>query len=85
MSFLADAEIVIAALENYYQESISRKKPVINQVPLETLISDLDLATDIQDGRLTGERLAQFLAKYLSHPHHLVIHIPTPHTTSASH
>jgi hypothetical protein len=43
MSFLSDAEIVITALEKYYQESISKKKPVINQVPLEKLISDLDL------------------------------------------
>jgi hypothetical protein len=60
MSFLSDAEMVINALENYYQESISKKKPVINQVPMETLISDLDLAGHVADGRLTGECLAQF-------------------------
>jgi len=65
MSFLSDAEIVITALEKYYIESISKQKPVINQIPLETLISDLDLSARIQDGRLSGEHLAQFLAKYL--------------------
>ncbi|MBW2412408.1 MAG: diaminobutyrate decarboxylase, partial [Deltaproteobacteria bacterium] len=89
MSFLADAEIVIAALENYYQESITRKKPVIKQVPLEALISDLDLSADIRDGRLTGERLAQFLAKYLEsttrllHPAYLAHQVGTSHYAGA--
>lgn len=89
MSFLSDAEIVISALENYYQESISRKKPVINQVPLETLISDLDLSADIQDGRLTGKRLSKFLAKYLEsttrllHPAYLAHQVGTSHYAGA--
>jgi len=89
MSFLSDAEIVISALEKYYQESISKKKPVINQVPLETLISDLDLNTHVADGRLTGERLAQFLAKYLEsttrllHPAYLAHQVGTSHYAGA--
>jgi L-2,4-diaminobutyrate decarboxylase len=89
MSFLADAEIVITALENYYRESISRQKPVINQVPLETLISDLDLTTHIQEGRLSGEGLAQFLAKYLEsttrllHPAYLAHQVGTSHYAGA--
>lgn len=89
MSFLSDAEIVITALENYYQDSISRKKPVINQAPLETLISDLELGADIQDGRLSGERLAQFLAKYLEsttrllHPAYLAHQVGTSHYAGA--
>jgi len=89
MSFLADAEIVVKALENYYRESVSRKKPVINQAPLETLISDLDLNTDIRTGRLTGERLAQFLAKYLEsttrllHPAYLAHQVGTSHYAGA--
>jgi L-2,4-diaminobutyrate decarboxylase len=89
MSFLADAEIVITALENYYRESISKQKPVINQVPLETLISDLDLRAHIQDGRLSGEHLAQFLAKYLEsttrllHPAYLAHQVGTSHYTGA--
>jgi L-2,4-diaminobutyrate decarboxylase len=89
MSFLADAEIVITALENYYRESISKQKPVINQVPLETLISDLNLRAHIQDGRLSGEYLAQFLAKYLEsttrllHPAYLAHQVGTSHYTGA--
>jgi len=89
MSFLSDADIVINALENYYQESISKKKPVINQVPLETLISDLDLSAHIADGRLSGERLAQFLARYLEsttrllHPAYLAHQVGTSHYAGA--
>jgi L-2,4-diaminobutyrate decarboxylase len=89
MSFLADAEIVIKALENYYQESVSKQKPVIDQAPLETLISDLELSADIKDGRLSGERLAQFLAKYLEsttrllHPAYLAHQVGTPHYSGA--
>jgi hypothetical protein len=88
MSFLADAEIVIKALENYYQESVSKQKPVIDQAPLETLISDLELSADIKDGRLSGERLAQFLAKYLEsttrllHPAYLAHQVGTPLPTT---
>ncbi|MGD2185559.1 MAG: pyridoxal-dependent decarboxylase [Desulfobacterales bacterium] len=89
MSFLSDAEIVITALENYYQESITKQKPVINQVPLETLISDLNLSAHIGDGRLTGEHLAQFLAKYLDattrllHPAYLAHQVGTSHYAGA--
>jgi len=89
MSFLSDAEMVINALENYYQESISKKKPVINQIPMETLISDLDLAGHVADGRLTGERLAQFLKKYLEsttrllHPAYLAHQVGTSHYAGA--
>ena len=89
MSFLSDAEIVITALENYYQESISKQKPVINQVPLEKLISDLDLSAYVADGRLTGERLAQFLKKYLEsttrllHPAYLAHQVGTSHYAGA--
>ena len=89
MSFLADAEIVITALENYYRESISKQKPVINQIPLETLISDLDLSAHVQDGRLSGQRLAQFLKKYLEsttrllHPAYLAHQVGTSHYAGA--
>ena len=89
MSFLADAEIVITALEDYHRESISRQKPVINQISLETLISDLDLSALIQDGRLSGEHLAQFLAKYLEsttrllHPAYLAHQVGTSHYAGA--
>ena len=89
MSFLSDAEIVITALEKYHRESVARQKPVINQVPLETLISELDLNAYIADGRLSGERLAQFLAKYLEsttrllHPAYLAHQVGTSHYAGA--
>ena len=89
MSFLSDAEIVITALEKYYQESISRQKPVIQQIPLDTLASDLDLNTYMHSGRLSGERLAQFLARYLEattrllHPAYLAHQVGTSHYAGA--
>ena len=89
MSFLSDARIVITALENYHQESISRKKPVIHQAPLEALASDLDLSAYISDGCLSGEHLAQFLTKYLEsttrllHPAYLAHQVGTSHYAGA--
>ncbi len=89
MSFLSDAEIVITALEKYHQESISRKKPVIRQEPLETLVSDLDLSAHITKGGLKGDRLAQFLARYLEsttrllHPAYLAHQVGTSHYAGA--
>jgi L-2,4-diaminobutyrate decarboxylase len=89
MSFLSDAETVITALENYYRESISRQKPVINQIPLETLISDLGLNDLIKAGRLSGEHLEQFLARYLKattrllHPGYLAHQVGTSHYAGA--
>jgi hypothetical protein len=74
MSFLSDAEIVINALENYYQESISKKKPVINQVPMETLISDLDVRDKlIAQGEFYLSTTAfggqRYLRMVFNHPH----------------
>ena len=89
MSFLSDAEIVITALEKYYQESISKTKPVINQIPLEKLISDLDLNAHIEDGRLSGDDLAQFMTNYLEsttrllHPTYLAHQVGTSHYAGA--
>jgi L-2,4-diaminobutyrate decarboxylase len=89
MSFLTDATIVINALEAYYQESISRKKPVIHQVPLETLISDLELSAHVGDIRLSGERLVLFLKIYLEsttrllHPAYLAHQVGTSHYAGA--
>ena len=89
MSFLSDAEIVITALEKYYQESISRTKPVINQIPLEKLISDLDLSAHIEDGCLSGDDLAQFMTDYLEsttrllHPTYLAHQVGTSHYAGA--
>lgn len=43
-SFLADADIIAHALEAYYQESLAATEPVLHQVPLEQLVTDLQLA-----------------------------------------
>ena len=89
MSFLSDAETVIMALENYYQESISRKEPVINQAPMETLIRNLGLKDLIKEGQLSGEHLEQFLARYLKyttrllHPAYLAHQVGTAHYAGA--
>ena len=89
MSFLSDAEIVINALEKYHQESIAKQKPVIHQIPLEKLVSDLDLNAHINDGGLSGQRLAQFLGIYLEsttrllHPAYLAHQVGTSHYAGA--
>ena len=67
MSFLADAKIVINALNDYYQQSISRESPVIDQIPIEQIINDLELASYISTGELSGENLSQFITQ-VSHP-----------------
>lgn len=65
MSFLTDAGIVIEALEEYYRQSVSGEKPVINQAPLEKLVAEFELARRVEEGGFSGEDLAQFLEKYL--------------------
>ena len=60
-SFLADAKIIIEALADYYQQSISGRPPVINQAPLEKLVAELGLAAHVSTGRLSGETLAEFI------------------------
>ena len=45
MPFLSDAETVIKALNDYYIESVSGKRPVLGQSPLGDIITDLNLAS----------------------------------------
>ncbi|OEU64385.1 MAG: hypothetical protein BBJ57_08615 [Desulfobacterales bacterium PC51MH44] len=89
MSFLSNAEIVIKALNDYYQQSISREKPVIDQVPLGKIIAALELSSHISAGGLSGESLSQFITKYLSsttrlhHPAYLAHQVAVPHYAGA--
>lgn len=89
MSFLADAEIIISALHEYYQESVSGEQPVIDQIPIGKLITDLGLASHIRNGGLSGERLSQFITAYLSsttrlhHPAYLAHQVAVPHYAGA--
>lgn len=66
MSFPSDAEKVIQDLNEYYEECLSGKGPVISQFPIERIILDLDLASPVSYGGLTGEKLLEFVRRYLS-------------------
>lgn len=85
MSFLSNAKIVIKALNDYHQESISRNKPVIDQVPIGKIIIDLELSSHVSTGGLSGESLSQFITKYLSsttrlhHPAYMAHQVAVPH------
>ncbi len=89
MSFPSDAERVIAVLDEYYRESLSGDKPVINQVPLEKLVKDLDLVTPVANGGLSGEGLRRFVEKYLAattrlhHPAYMAHQVAAPHYAGA--
>jgi L-2,4-diaminobutyrate decarboxylase len=66
MTFLSDANIIINALADYHQQSIAGQEPVINQVPLAQLITELELARHLDSGDLAGEELARFITHYLA-------------------
>lgn len=89
MSFLANAKIIVNALNDYYQESLSREKPVIHQTPIEKIINDLELAALIDTGGLSGKGLSQFITKYLAsttrlhHPAYLAHQVSVPHYAGA--
>jgi L-2,4-diaminobutyrate decarboxylase len=89
MSFSSDAKIVIRVLDEYYQQSLSREKPVIDQAPMEKIITDLELASCVQAGGLSGESLSRFITKYLSsttrlhHPAYLAHQVAVPHYAGA--
>ncbi len=89
MSFLIDTEIVAQALQAYHQQSESGEGPVIDQPRMEELISDMGLAAQIRTGGLAGEKLAQFVDKYLAsttrlhHPGYLAHQLAVPHYAGA--
>lgn len=89
MSFLSNAKIIVTALNEYHQQSISRKKPVIDQIPIEKIINDLELSSFIRTGGLSEESLSQFISKYLDsttrlhHPAYLAHQVSVPHYAGA--
>jgi L-2,4-diaminobutyrate decarboxylase len=89
MSFKADAEVILQALEEFYRESVSGEVPVIHQPPMGELIADMELDSLIQDGGLSGERLAHFIDRYLSaltrvyHPANIAHQQAVPHYMAA--
>jgi len=89
MDFLSDAEIVINNLNNYYKESISKEKPVINQASLGDIIDELKLESYISGGGLSHDKLEEFTKKYLAlttrlhHPSYLAHQVAVPYYTGA--
>jgi hypothetical protein len=85
MNFKADAEIIIQALSDYYEHCISGEGPVIHQPPISGLIADMELSSLVSDGGLSGEKLAQFVDRYLSaitriyHPANIAHQQAVPH------
>jgi L-2,4-diaminobutyrate decarboxylase len=85
MPFLNDAEIVAQALDVYYQESVAAEKPVIHLEKLGDIVEDLDLDSYARQGGLTGEKLADFVEKYLAtttrlhHPEYLAHQVAIPY------
>ncbi len=89
MEFKTDLEIITRALDNFYEKSITGKGHVIQQPPMSELIADLDLSSLVRDGGLTGEKLAQFIDKYLLtitriyHPANIAHQQAVPHYMAA--
>lgn len=89
MSFAADARIVVEELDRYRRESASGERPVLRQPPMAELVEELQLATLARSGGLGGERLREFLARYLEsttrlhHPAYLGHQVAVPHHAGA--
>ena len=88
-SFVPDAEIVVDALAAYLSESRAARLPVIDQPPIDELIDSLGLARHLTNGGLSGERLLEFVGRYLAattrlhHPGFLAHQVAVPHPTGA--
>ena len=89
MPFESDAAIIVEALDEFYERSVAGEGPVIRLPPMSALIEDMALATQVRDGGLTGQRLAQFIEEYLSaltriyHPANIAHQQAVPHYMAA--
>jgi L-2,4-diaminobutyrate decarboxylase len=89
MTFTSDATIVVQALTDFYDRSVSGEGPVIRQPPMGELMADMELASLIKAGGLSGPRLAQFIDSYLSgitriyHPANIAHQQAVPHYSAA--
>jgi L-2,4-diaminobutyrate decarboxylase len=89
VNFNTDLEITTRALDNFYEQSISGEGHVIKQPPMSELIADMELSSLVRNGELTGEKLAQFIDKYLSaitriyHPANIAHQQAVPHYMAA--
>jgi len=89
MSFQADAEIIVQALNNFYEQSIAGEGRVIQQPPMSALIAEMELDSLVRDGGLAGKKLAQFIDRYLAaitriyHPANIAHQQAVPHYMAA--
>jgi L-2,4-diaminobutyrate decarboxylase len=89
MSFKADTEMILQALMDFYERSVSGEELVIHQPPMSELVEELALSSLVKDGGLTGEKLARFMEGYLSgitriyHPANIAHQQAVPHYMAA--
>jgi L-2,4-diaminobutyrate decarboxylase len=89
MTFEADAEIVTRALSSFYERSVSGEDWVIRLRPMDDVMSDMGLATLLEEGGLSGEKLAHFVDAYLAgitriyHPANIAHQQAVPHYVAA--
>ncbi|MFN2243097.1 MAG: pyridoxal phosphate-dependent decarboxylase family protein [Anaerolineae bacterium] len=89
MSFQADANLILEALNDFYERSVAGEGPVIRQPPMSELIASLQLAELVREGGLTGEKLTWFMDEYLSgltrfyHPANIAHQQAVPHYMAA--
>jgi L-2,4-diaminobutyrate decarboxylase len=89
MDFKTDLGIITQALDDFYEQSISGDGHVIQQPVMSELIADMELSSLVRNGELTGERLAQFIDKYLLaitriyHPANIAHQQAVPHYMAA--
>jgi L-2,4-diaminobutyrate decarboxylase len=89
MPFETDAEIILQALNDFYERSNSGEGPVIHQPPMKALVAKMELASLVRGGGLSGEKLARFMDSYLSaltrvyHPANIAHQQAVPHYMAA--
>lgn len=92
MSFRDDADRTVAALQAYAENAAQRNRPVLSQTRITDLAHDLDLKMLIAEGGLEGNRLQNFLDRYLTaatclhHPRYMAhqVAVPVPQAALAA-
>lgn len=71
MGFKEEGQAVVSILNKYYEDSIKRKKNVLDQKPLRDIVLNLKLAQLCEAGGLEGKALEEFFTSYLEYTNHL--------------
>jgi L-2,4-diaminobutyrate decarboxylase len=89
MSFHEDARTAVDLLAAYLDESRRGDGPVIRQPPMRALADELGIEAHLREGGLAGERLGEFLARYLRattrlhHPGYMAHQVAVPHPSGS--